>query len=440
MEDLVETKIEDINARVTAEASLLKVMSTRENYENYWAYVNMDTLSQETKVMGYDYKKYFDIYPEHKAIDWNLFTNQFTNNWHNTDLTAQDVVYYTDFVIKEVVKCDHLDLQSCLLGVMGREVLEKIAKSAKRGFNVEKAREILEEYEQKYSTIVSHADRDCFHLDDIDYSILDLQNGIPYFLPTLQKALGGLMAGNFVVVAADVSTGKSAFVISQAVHAFKYLHEVDSDVQQAGINKGPILYFNSEDTLAEVGMRFFSNLYHTKATEGYEQIVKNRDKTTENFKNVYNPDMFKAFQLSGQGIGYVRNKIKKYKPSLVILDITDKLAPSEDVQVLKKLFDTLRDLAAEFEVPIIGTTQAGDQSWTDKDTGKRANKKFLKSSDLYASKTGKGGSATVILSIGKDDEETSNTRYINISKKKRGSFARITCEIEERYSLYKEVF
>lgn len=427
--------IDDINARVTAEASLLKVMSVRENYENYWEYVNLDTLSQETKVIGYDYKKYFGLYPEHSEVDWNLFTNQFTSNWHNTDLTAQDVVYYTDFVIKEVTKCNQLELQSCLLGVMGREALDRIQKASKRGFSAEKTRAILEEYEQKYSSIICHADKDCFHLDEIDYSILDLQSGIPYFLPTLQKALGGLMAGNFVIVAADVSTGKSAFVISQAVCAFKHLHETNDN--------RPILYFNSEDTLAEVGMRFFSNLHHEKAPEGYEQIVKNRDKTTENFKSSYNTSLFKTFQLSGQGISYVRNKIKQYNPSLVILDITDKLAPSEDVHVLKKLFDTLRDLAAEYEVPIIGTTQSGDQSFYSKDkdeNSKKQNKKFLQSSDLYASKTGKGGSATVILGIGKDDLETSNTRYINICKKKRGSFARITCEIDEKHSLYREVF
>ena len=428
----VEALTEDINARVTAEASLLKVMSIRENFENYWQYIDTQILATETRVMAHDYKKYFKIYPEHSEVDFTLFTNQFCNNWHHTDLTSQDIIYYTDFVIKEVTKCGKPSLQTCLLGVMGREVLDKINKSAKYGFSAEKTREILEEYEHKYSTIVSHADKDCFHLDEIDYSILDLQNGIPYFLPTLQEALGGLMAGNFIVVAADVSTGKSAFVISQAVHSFVYLHTL--------VEPRPILYFNSEDTLAEVGMRFFSNLHHQKAKEGYEQVIRNRDKTTENFKSVYNTQLFKSFQLCGQGITYVRNKVKQYKPSLVILDITDKLAPSEDVQVLKKLFDNLRDLAAEHNIPIIGTTQAGDQSYFDKDEGKKHNKKFLKSSDLYASKTGKGGSATVILSIGKDDEETSNTRYINISKKKRGSFARITCEIDEKYSLYREVF
>ena len=428
---MLEQVIDDINARVTAEASLLRVMAVRDNYEHYWPYVNIETLAQETKVIGYDYRKYFDIYPDHKEVDWDLFTNQFTSNWHNIDLTAQDVTYYTDFVIKEVIKCDGKDLQTCLLGVMGREVLDKIQKAAKRGFNAEKTREILEEYEQKYNNIVSHSDKDCFHLYEIDYSILDLQNGIPYFLPTLQKALGGLMPGDLVVVQAEVSTGKGAFVISQSVSTFRYLHTLE--------DPKPILYFNSEGTLAEVGMRFFSNLHHETSKEGFEQLVKERDIVSTQFREEYNTDLIKAFQLCGQGVPYVRNKIKKYKPCLVVLDIADKLAKEESTEQLKKVYDTLRDIAAEFKTTIIATTQAGDQTYQDKETNKVKHRKFLGMAS-YGSKTGKPGAATVILGIGRDDEETSNTRYINISKKKRGSFARITCEIEEKYSLYKEVF
>ncbi len=426
------TDLENINRQVTAEAALLKSMSLRSNYTNYWSYVNTDVLNKDSAVIGNDLQKYFDLYQDHEEVDWDLFTTQFCSNWHSIDTSNEDLLYYKEFVIPEIKSSEFSsDTHSCLLGVINKEVLEKINKLSKNGFSIDKVRGLLDDYEGKYNSIINHQDKDCFHLDEIDYSILDHKNGIPYFLPTLQKALGGLMAGNFVIVAADIGTGKSAFVISQAVHAFMYLHSIGSEQ--------PILYFNSEDTLAEVGMRFFSNLHHKTVTGGYEQLVKDRVLTTKSFNEQYNTQLFKTFQLSGQGIAYVRNKLKKYRPSLVILDITDKLAPSEDVGVLKKLFDNLRDLAAEFLVPIIGTTQAGDKSYIDRE-GQTKNKKFLKSSDLYASKTGKGGSATVILSIGKDDEETDCTRYINISKKKRGEFARITATIEEKYSLYKEVF
>lgn len=423
---------QDINARVTMEATLLKALSKKEYYDHYWGYVNHHILAVETTTIGKDYKKYYEIYPDHKDIQWDLFSNQFSTSWHNRDLSDSDINHYCDYVIPEIVKSNGEDVESVLLGVMGKELLEKIDICTEQGVDIAKIRSLVDEYENKYNNIVKLEDKDCFHLDEIDYSILELQNGIPYFLPTLQRSLGGLMPGNFVVVSADVNTGKSAFIISQVVSAFKYLHEVGEN--------SPILYFNSEDTLAEVGMRFFSNLHHNEVVEGYEQLVKTAEKTTNKFKNKYNTKLFKGFQLFGQNIAYIRNKVKKYRPSLVVIDITDKLSADEDPKNLKKLFDGLRDMAAEFLVPIIGTTQAGDQKFFNAKENKMDSKKYLSSSNAYGSKTGKGGSATVFIGIGKDIEESSTTRYINIGKKKRGSFARITCEIVEEYSLYREVF
>ncbi len=171
---------------------------------------------------------------------------------------------------------------------------------------------------------------------------------------------------------------------------------------------------------------------------GFEEIVSTREDVRKRFLKEYNAAQFMVFQIASNGLAYVKSKISKYNPALVIIDITDVLAPEEDVMNLKKIYDGLRLLSGAY-CPIIGTTQSGDTSWKDKQTGETKTKKWLGDKALYGSKAGKGGAADTIITIGKDDNPNSLLRYISTPKKKRGTMVTVTCELIPEYSLYKEV-
>lgn len=391
-------------------------------------YVDVKRLLPNTALVLRDYDKYFKLY-KHEEIDWNLFYTQFSQNWHEGELESSDIEYYKDAVFTAIANSDADDADKALLGIIQREYAEEVSKACTQSIDVSKLRQIIDMYEDKVNKISRIADKDVHTIDSVDFEVLDKKSALEWFLPSLQHSLLGISEGQFIIVSADYGTGKSAFVINQIVHSFVQLSRKK--------DAGPILMFNSEGTAADVFGRFLSNLYKNEIPGGFEEIVERRDEVKEMFTSKYNTDMFKCIQVADVGnFNGIKQKVLKYKPSLVIIDICDKLAKEEDVQSLKKLYDDLRVLAS-VTCPIIGTSQSGDTSYYDGDKKEVVNKKWLGDHDLYGSKTGKGGAAETMIMIGKD--VNSSVRYVSVTKKKRGQPVRIVCELIDKYSEYREL-
>lgn len=411
--------------------SLLKLMSIRENYESYHSYIDYNILQRETKLLLQDYKKYYDLEETKEEIDLDVFHTFFQNKWHKTSLSAEEHKAFS-ILIENIKNTPLNEVEPCLLGFFALESTNRIEKICEHDFNSEKIREELDRYENKSSQIIKSEDKDVFTFDHVDFSEIDKANGIPYALPTLQANLGSLCSGNFVVVAAASGVGKSAFMITQAAHTFKFLHENN--------NNRPILYFNSEGSLHELWARFISNLIGDKLPDGVEDVIKHKDKIGEVFRKKYDPGLFLAFDVNGKTTTFIKSKIQKYNPSLVLIDLMDAMnyGKSEAAPLaLKHLYDKLRALSAQ-NCPIIGTSQAGSTAKRyDRDNQKTTYKKWLSDDDLYYSKGGKQGAADTMIMIGMD-ENYPNERYVNVAKRKRGQSTRFVCSFEEQYSLYKE--
>ncbi len=413
---------------IILESALLSTMSRRENFTLYVNSIDKKRLLPQTLVVLNDYEKYFKMYPEHDTVDFGQFVTQFTQNWHRKDLEQFDIDIYRDCVFPAISKVESGKSDHCLLGLMNKQTTEELLEVANNDFNIAKLRAILEKHEHKEQLILLDHDNDAITSATVDLSVLDKTSGIPYFLPSLQTSLGGLIQGQFVVVSADSNTGKSAFCISQAVHAFRHF---DNQPE-----RGPILYFNSEGTPGDIFGRFWSNLFKKQIPGGIEEIVTRREEVREKFNARFDASKFVVFQMGTSGISYIRAKLNKYKPSLVIIDMLDILASVEDPITLKKLYDNIRLLSLEY-CAIIGTTQSGNTTWFDKESGAEKSKKFLTDKDVLGCKA-KSAAAETMITIGKDSNNP-KLRYISTPKKKRGVMCNLTCEIEDSYSLYKEI-
>jgi KaiC/GvpD/RAD55 family RecA-like ATPase len=414
--------IKPIDTRL--ETALLKSLQKKENYESYIAYVNLKNVLPTTKIVLKNYKRYFENYPEASEIDFGLFYTHFTQDWET--LNTEDAEYYRDYMFPAVLECEEQSVSGVIEGLKKKQVLEKLSEMIASGDSIENIKEFVEK--NNTSTSVD-SDEHVYTSDNLDLGELDKANGIPWFLPTLQKSLMSITAGQFIVVAADSNTGKSAFVISQAVHAFKWLHKQKDE--------RPILYFNSEGTAADVLGRFFSNLYKSKIVGGFEEVVNRKDEVQKKFKEAFNAQQFKILQVNDfPTFKQIKAKVEQYQPALVIIDICDKVANGETVEALKTLYDNLRVLASGV-CPVVGTSQSGDTSYWDEEAKQKKNKIWLTQKDCYGSKTGKAGAADSFIGIGA--EEGSNLRYISIAKQKRGEPVKLVCEIEREYSNYKEV-
>lgn len=413
---------------VELEAALLKSMTNKYNFDNFRSCLDSKRLIPITNTLLNDYQKYYEKYTDHKDIDWDVFYTDFTQVWHRKDKIGEDIAYYRETVFPLV---RNATVKSGLyVSLLERQAAQAIEKVIEIGFDQTKIDVILDGLRTSLKVYQKDTDDDIFKLDTLDLSVLDTTNGLSWFLPSLQNGLGSHMGGQFIVVAADSNAGKSAFCISQAVHVFKHLHKAKID--------RPILYCTSEDTKEDLAGRFLSNLYKDKVMGGFEQIVDQWEKVNKDYQKSYNPDLFIGMQIRGHtDLFKIRKKIDMYKPSVVIIDMLDKLSASDAIQDLTKLYQDIRGIAND-GYPIIGTSQSGNTSYQDKVTGDYKHRKHLKDKDLANSKSGKQGAAYSMIMIGMDDD-VPGVRYISTTKKKRGSNVSTTCVINERFSLYTEL-
>lgn len=422
MQDNIVIEIPDINL----ETALLKGMSYKDNYQKYYDSIDKKRLLPPTANLLYDYEKYFKLFPEHETIDWELFYTQFSQSWH-LDLDEQSFRDFKDFTLPAILNNTEQDVAACLVGIIKKTFGDQISQLIASN-KLDEAKELFDTYEKKIHEY-TNSTKKALRMSEIDESVLDKTKGISWFLPSLQESLGSLVRGQLIVVNAGVGAGKSAFVVSQAAHTLGYLVNRQLD--------NPILYFNSEGTSADVIYRVCSNLYKEVYTDGFEEVVAKSNEVKEKFIPKFN-ELFYVFQMDNISLKDVRSEINVYTPppSLIIIDMADSLVDDVNWALLKKLYDNLRSMSNVL-CPIIATTQAANTSWRDGE-GHTHEKKWLKTNETHGSKVDKGGAADTMIAIGKDDINK-ELRYISTPKKKRGKEVALTCILEEKYSLFKEL-
>lgn len=430
---------------IALEGGLLKVLSNKSHFEQYEPSIDYKRLIPGTARLLQDYKEYFNTY-KHDDIDWQLFYTEFSQNYRNR-------IVYNQRTKKKEVECDELDLayyretvfpliqNSSTEGIIDtlikRTAVETIKNSIESGYDDAKLLDIIGEFKEKRSQFTISKDEDIFNLSDLDLEVLDSKRGIGWFLPSLQANLSSIMPGQFIVVAADSDVGKSAFCISQAVHVFKQVGRNTIENQDTCPLR-PILYCTSEDTKEDLACRFLSCLYKDRVLGGFEEIVSNFKNVSKSFNENFNSGAFIGMSIRGaQCLNKIKDKIKKYNPCLVIIDMLDKLSSSDNIQDLTRLYQDVRGIAND-GYAIIGTSQTGNTSFQDKDTKEYRHRRWLTDKDLANSKSGKQGAAYCMIMIGKDDD-VPNIRYLSTTKKKRGKHVNVTCEIDDAHSCYKEL-
>lgn len=409
---------------ISLEASLLNALAIKKNYDQFVDVLEPKRLIPITALLLKDYKKYFDKF--NTDIDWSLFYTEFCE-WHRKDLDEHDLAYYRETVFPLISNSQN---ENVYISLLDRQAAKDIETIINGGFNSEEISEVVKNLQTQKAAYTKEIDADIFCLSSVDVSLLDTTNGLTWCLPSIQAGLNSLMPGQFIVVAADSDVGKSAFCITQAVHVFKQLHKM----QQLD---RPILYCTSEDTKEDLTCRFLANLYQDQYL-GFEDVIINFERIREHYVANYNDGVFIGISIRGPSdLHRIKQKICKYNPSLIIIDMLDKLSNSDNIQDLTKLYQEIRGIAND-GYPIIGTSQTGNTTYQDPETKEYKHRRWLSDKDLAGSKSGKQGAAYCIISIGKDDEMT-NIRYLQTTKKKRGKHVQVTCQLDDIYSCYKEL-
>lgn len=209
---------------------------------------------------------------------------------------------------------------------------------------------------------------------------------------------GMLLVRRNGAVAVSGNTGKTTFLADQSTYFTEQLRD----------DSGPGLWFNNEEQHKKVMLRCIQAALGISMQE----IAKDIRGYEEQYKRITH-DKLKLPNMDTTHKREMEAICKDVKPSFIIIDQVSKVRgfnnDREDLR-LGAAFEWARDLAKEFDCPVIGVNQAD---------GSGEGKKYLDMSNVANSKTAVQAEADFILGIGKsNDAGFELIRHFNISKNK----------------------
>ena len=243
--------------------------------------------------------------------------------------------------------------------------------------------------------------------EDIEARFVKInRNAVPTGFPRLDKKdifKGGLGRGEIGVVTANTGVGKSHWLVALGANAMR-----------EGKN---VLHYTFELTETSVGLRYDSNLCGIPSND-----VQDNKKLV---KDVYeNKDLgrliIKEYPTGSASVVTLRNHIEKlslkgFKPNIVIIDYADIMKSTRSYESLrhelKLIYEELRNLAMELDIPVWTASQANRDSAQSDIVG------LENMSEAY----GKAMVADVVISLSrKAAEKSSGVGRLFIAKNRAG--------------------
>ena len=338
--------------------------------------------------------KYYTKYNKDNITKEELLT-EFNVNYYLEDSERDEIESLIDRVINKTI-----DNEDSLIELLNEHKRRALAGDiAKLALDVEEGTAKTSELIDKFSDF-EHQDIQEDSAEAVNMELNDLyksQTGTPglrWRLNWLNKSLGSLRKGDFGFIFARPETGKTTFLASEITHM----------VQNTS---GDIIWFNNEEQGKKVAIRCYQALLNLTSKELFDNIEVNSEKYKE-----LTGGRIKIYDYEdSSNTGRIEQILKESNPSLIIFDQMDKIkgfkSDRHDLQ-LKQLYQWARELAKGY-APVIAVSQAG---------GTAEGKLWLTMDDVDSSKTAKQGEADWILGIGKEQDNTSHMRFLNISKNK----------------------
>jgi replicative DNA helicase len=352
--------------------------SDRNYFTKYYKYVNINYIKIN----------YSNIYKLFIVIDY--YYNKYNNN-NNITKQELELAYNSNYILKDSERkelSDLLDRVLCLAGDVARLALD-----------VEDGKVDVKDLMDKF-TEFEHQEVTTDEPTSIELNLTNLYQsqvatpGLRWRLDFLNRSLGSLRKGDFGFVFARPETGKTTFLASEIS---KMIEQTDGD----------IIWFNNEEQGNKVAIRCYQAVLGLTAEDLFNDIERNQKlfetKTGSRLKIYDFDDSSRASRIDAI--------LKQSNPALIIFDQIDKIKgfkhDRNDLE-LKQIYQWAREIAKNY-APVIAICQA---------SGEAEGKLWLTMDMVDSSKTAKQGEADWILGIGKEQDNSSRYRYLNITKNK----------------------
>jgi replicative DNA helicase len=381
---------------------------SKENLAKYRRYIKPHVVVKETNTILDGMDKYYKTFPGVTDFSWDSFS-AFLIADQSKRLTDDSIVklrmtltkartfvphHAHEEVVKTLIELDYLAqiMEECEKVKEGESDLEHVHILATN------ALKDVERYIEKDELFVT-----------ADLSVIAdriTSSGYEWRLDALNRSLGPLRTGNFVIVAARVEVGKTTFLAS----------EVSYLAQQLPKDR-PVVWVNNEE---ESSVVFFRIVQAALGKESKE-IIADSKKAMADYTTIMggNKDKIRVTK-DLNNVRDLETLFREVNPGLIIFDQLDKVDgfnkgdEREDLK-LGKIYKWARELARNYG-PVIAASQLSASVVDLKDPP------FIGMDALRGSKTDKPGEADVVITIGKYKDpkspEEEMIRTINVPKNK----------------------
>jgi replicative DNA helicase len=362
---------------------------------------------KETSIVLDGMERYFKTFPGVTELNWDSFSAYLIAD-QSKRLTDDAIVKLRMTLTKAKTFEPHCAHEEVVKTLIELDYLAKIMEECEK---VKEGESDLEHVHILATNALKDVERyiekdELFVSADLS-SIADriTSSGYEWRLDALNRSLGPLRTGNFVIVAARVEVGKTTFLAS----------EVSYLAQQLPADR-PVVWINNEEESTVV---FFRIVQATLGVESKVIIADSKaamDKYTEMMGG--NKDKIRVTK-DTNNMRDLETLFKEVNPGLIIFDQLDKVdgVKGDEPEHLKlgKLYKWARELARTYG-PVIAASQLSAGAVELKDPP------FIGLDALRGSKTDKPGEADAVLTIGKYKEpkspEEEMIRTINVPKNK----------------------
>ena len=371
---------------------ILKYCSTAENYDSVINLIGRDVCVKESWVLLQAFEKYYELGTENIGPD---FKTWFKLKAH-PELKKENQALYQR-IIDNVLAHDMPEgpgFRAAIASLRKQGRLEEVLKAYKAGKMTE------DELSHELNALSSATSSEDPEPEDID--VFDLveharHGGLFWRTEDLNKAVGPVSGGDFIVIAKRPEVGGTSFLCSEMTFMLEQLP-----------SGAKAIIFNNEEEQFKLRGRVVS----TALNKDYLGILDNPIASKDEYEEWLGEKQFQLIYNNQMTIQSIRRTIEKYKPAIVGVNVLLKVGGiqrKEDHDKLEQLGVQLRAMSADFNCPIFAVTQADPQA---------DGVKYIPQTWIYKSKTALQGESDILIMIGTDDEGTEEDRYIHVAKNK----------------------
>lgn len=372
-------------------------MADRTTFSLYHNLVKEYVLDPESAKIFSDFKAYFD---EHQAVDTiesgDFFAWTRTKR-HATSAPADQRLYEStvldilsspppsDGVVQRFVDLDY----ASQIGGIVDSVIE-----GKGGKSLSDIGPLLSLYAGAGTAGIK--DVVTSDLDDLLQATVKT-GGVEWRLEDLNRAVGPLRRGDFVLIGARPETGKTSFICSEITHMVPQLPAGESAI-----------VFSNEEVGKKIGLR----LYQTALGATSHDLTSNPKAHKAAYEKLLDGRKVDVIHRPGMTAGYVEAKLRSGKYGLIVFNTLAKITgfgKLEGQDRLEAQGQWARKLADQYGV-VIAVHQADNTA---------EGMEYLDQSQLYGSKTALQGETDVQIMIGKSHNPAKgDVRYLSVVRNK----------------------